>query len=132
MAVIENGKIKQVDKFYALYKIQWKGGHGSEVRKVFKDYIRAGIKFDISKVADEGAIYTDKETVKGKEWSANHYTKEAEKERRAAYVEYHTRYLAHECDEHGNIKLSKSEQNLIGTPMEIIGTRNFEIPCYVK
>lgn len=132
MTVIENGKIKQVDKLYALYKIQWKGGYGSEVRKIFKDYIRAGIKFDISKVTDEGTIYTDKETVKGREQSANHYTKEAEKERRAAYVEYHTGYLAHECDEHGNIKLSKSEQNLIGTPMEIIGTRNFEIPCYVK
>ena len=34
--------------------------------------------------------------------------------------------------ENGNIKLSKLEQNLIGTPMEVIGTRNFEISCYVK
>lgn len=132
MTVIENGKIKQVDKLYALYKIQWKGGYGSEVRKIFKDYIRVGIKFDISKVADEGTIYTDKEIVKSKEYDANRYKAEEEKERRAAYVEYHTRYLAHECDEYGNIKLSKSEQNLIGTPMEVIGTHNFEIPCYVK
>lgn len=132
MTVIENGKIKQVDKLYALYKIQWKGGYGSEVRKIFKDYIRVGIKFDISKVADEGTIYTDKEIVKSKEYDANRYKAEEEKERRAAYVEYHTRYIAHECDEYGNIKLSKSEQNLIGTPMEVIGTHNFEIPCYVK
>lgn len=34
--------------------------------------------------------------------------------------------------ENGNIKLSKLEQNLIEIPMEVIGTRNFEISCYVK
>lgn len=132
MTVIENGKIRQVDHIYALYEIQWKGGYGSEVRKVFKDYIRAGIKFDMEKIADDGTVYTDKEIAKCKEYDANRYKAEEEKERRAAYIEYHTRYITHECDEYGNIVLSKSEQNLIGTPMEVIGTHNFEIPCYVK
>ena len=66
----------------------------------------------MEKIADDGTVYTDKEIVKCKEYDANRYKAEEEKERRAAYVEYHTRYIAHECDEYGNIVLSKSEQNL--------------------
>ena len=112
------------DKYWGVFKIEYKGGYGtaSEVKAVFHDSLKVNHMWELQ----DNSIYTDKDEAKNRAYGLNCSRKEYEKDRRAAYVEYHTRWMIHETDAEGHLKLSKKELEIGAWPqMEIIGTYNF-------